>query len=502
MDAFLAGMAVLLDPYMLWIILAGTVLGVIVGALPGLSGSTTAALLLPITITMSPVASIAFLGAIYCAANFGGSITAILINTPGDPSASATAYDGYPMALRGEAGRALGISTIASAVGGIFSVLVLIVAAPLLARAAYNFGPPEYFALAVFGLSMLAAVGSAAGIRNLIAGAFGVLLATIGIDLTTGVERFTFGVPELSEGLNLVPVLTGLFAISEMLVQAGQLHVVPERLGLNAMKLPSRADFRKCAKAMGISSVLGTFIGILPALGATTAALIAYNETKRWSKYKDEFGKGSVEGIAGPEAANNAAVGGSMVPTLALGIPGSATTAIILAGLIVQGVRPGPHLFNEQPTLLYAVFASMLASNLMYVVLGLFAAKLFARITLIPDAILWPGVLVFAVIGAYGPNQSMVDVWVMLIFGVIGFLMRRFGFSPAPLVMGLVLGTMVEETLKQSLLIFDQNWLLFFTRPIVVALFFVTILSIAAPWIARALKSVMRKPADLNLLEE
>jgi putative tricarboxylic transport membrane protein len=277
---------------------------------------------------------------------------------------------------------------------------------------------------------------------------------------------------------------------------------VPERIGLNAMKLPSRADFRKCAKAMGISSVLGTFIGILPALGATTAALISYNETKRWSKYKDEFGKGSVEGIAGPEAANNAAVGGSMVPTLALGIPGSATTAIILAGLIVQGVRPGPHLFNEQPTLLYAVFASMLASNLMYVVLGLFAAKLFARITLIPDAILWPGVLVFAVIGAYGPNQSMVDVWVMLIFGVVGFLMRRYGFSPAPLVMGLVLGTMVEETLKQSLLIFDQNWLLFFTRPIVVALFAVTILSIAAPWIARALKSAMRKPADLNLLEE
>jgi putative tricarboxylic transport membrane protein len=502
MDAFVAGMAVLLDPYMLWIILTGTVLGVIVGALPGLSGSTTAALLLPITITMSPVASIAFLGSIYCAANFGGSITAILINTPGDPSASATAYDGYPMAARGEAGRALGISTIASAVGGIFSVLVLIVAAPLLARAAYNFGPPEYFALAVFGLSMLAAVGSAAGIRNLIAGAFGVLLATVGLDLTTGAERFTFGIPELTEGLNLVPVLTGLFAISEMLVQAGQLHVVPERLGLDAMKLPTREDYRKCAKAIGLSSVLGTLIGILPALGATTAALISYNETKRWSKYKEEFGKGSVEGIAGPEAANNAAVGGSMVPTLALGIPGSATTAIILAGLIVQGVRPGPHLFNEQPTLLYAVFASMLASNLMYVVLGLCAAKIFARITLIPDAILWPGVLVFAVIGAYGPNQSMVDVWVMLAFGVVGFLMRRFGFSPAPLVMGLVLGTMVEETLKQSLLIFDQNWLLFFTRPIVVALFGVTILSIAAPWIARTLKTFIRTPAALNPIEE
>src|SRR5919112_5709828 len=339
MEAFWAGMAILLDPYMLAVILSRTPLGVVVGALPGLSGSTTAALLLPLTIGMGPIASIAFLGAIYCAANFGGSITAILINTPGDPSASATAYDGYPMAARGEAGRALGISTIASAVGGIFSVLVLIVAAPLLARAAYNFGPPEYFALAVFGLSMLAAVGSAAGIRNLISGTFGVLLATIGIDLTTGVERFTFGVPQLTEGLNLVPVLTGLFAISEMLVQASELHIVRERLALTAVRLPSRDDFRKCAKSIGLSSVLGTFIGILPALGATTAALLSYNETKRWSRYKHEFGKGAIEGVAGPEAANNAAVGGSMVPTLALGLPGSATTAIILAGLIVQGGR-------------------------------------------------------------------------------------------------------------------------------------------------------------------
>jgi putative tricarboxylic transport membrane protein len=328
---------------------------------------------------MGPVASIAFLGSIYCAANFGGSITAILINTPGDPSASATAYDGYPMAARGEAGRALGISTVASAIGGIFSVLVLIVAAPLLARAAYSFGPPEYFALALFGLSMLGAVGSEAGIRNLIAGAFGVLLATIGLDLTTGVERFTFGVPELSEGLNLVPVLTGLFAVSEMLVVASQLHIVPERLALNAVRLPSLADFPQMRQGDGDVERARHRDRHPAGAGATTAALISYNETKRWSKYKDEFGKGSVEGIAGPEAANNAAVGGSMVPTLALGIPGSTTTAIILAGLIVQGVRPGPHLFNEQPTLLYAVFASMLASNLIYLVLGLFAAKIFAR---------------------------------------------------------------------------------------------------------------------------
>jgi putative tricarboxylic transport membrane protein len=392
------------------------------------------------------------------------------------------------MAQKGEAGRALGMSTVASAIGGIFSVVVMIVAAPLLARAAYNFGPPEYFALALFGLSMLGAVGSGTGIRNLIAGALGVLLATVGLDLTTGVERFTFRLPELSEGIGIVPALTGLFAISEMLMQASQLHIVPERLALNAVRLPSLADFRKCAKAIGMSSVLGTFIGILPALGATTAALISYSETKRWSKHKEEFGKGAIEGVAGPEAANNAAVGGSMVPTLALGIPGSTTTAIILAGLIVQGIRPGPHLFTEQPTLLYAVFSSMLLANLLYLVLGLGLAKVFARISLIPAPLLWPAVFVLSVIGAYAPNQAMAEVWVAIAFGFIGFFMKRYGFSPAPLVIGLVLGRMVEETLKQSLLIFDLSWGGFLGRPIALTLFALTALFLLGPFLLQRLR--------------
>jgi putative tricarboxylic transport membrane protein len=277
-----------------------------------------------------------------------------------------------------------------------------------------------------------------------------------------------------------------------MLVQAEQLGKVAERQALTAVKLPSLADFRKCGKAIGMSSVLGTAIGILPALGATTAALISYNETKRWSKYKDEFGKGSVEGIAGPEAANNAAVGGSMVPTLALGIPGSTTTAIILAGLIVQGVRPGPHLFNEQPTLLYAVFASMLAANLFYLAMGLSMARLFARISLIPPAFLWPAVFALSVVGAYGQNQSLGDVYIMFVAGVVGFLFRRAGFSPAPLIMGLVLGGMVEETLKQSLIIFGDGAgaILggFLSRPIALGLFAVTAAGLLWPVLARLLR--------------
>ncbi|QYU67233.1 tripartite tricarboxylate transporter permease [Leptolyngbya sp. 15MV] len=319
MEGFLGGLAVLLDPYVMLMVLLGTVLGIFVGALPGIS-------------------------AIYCAANFGGSITAIMVNAPGDPSASATALEGYKMAEKGQAGLALGMSAVSSAIGGIFSIVVLIVAAPMLARAAYSFGPPEYFALALFGLSMCAAIGGDSAVKNLIAAALGLLIATVGMDLTTGVERYAFGLYELSDGIGFVPVLIGLFAVGEMLDQAARRVGRAKIIHLDAARVPGWAEFRKCNRSIWIGSGLGTFIGALPALGATTAALIGYNETKRWSKHQDEFGKGSIEGVAGPEAANNAAVGGSMVPTLALGIPGSATPAIILAGLIVQGVRPGPHL--------------------------------------------------------------------------------------------------------------------------------------------------------------
>ena len=496
MEAFLGGLAILVDPYVMLMVVLGTVLGIFVGALPGISGSTTIALLLPMTIAMGPIPAICFLGAIYCAANFGGSITAIMVNAPGDPSASATALEGYKMAEKGQAGLALGMSAVSSAIGGIFSVVVLIFAAPLLARAAYSFGPPEYFALALFGLSMCAAIGGDSALKNLIAAALGLLIATVGMDLTTGIERFAFGVYELSDGIGFVPVLIGLFAVGEMLDQAARRLGKAEIIHLDAARVPGWAEFRKCNRSIWIGSGIGTFIGALPALGATTAALIGYNETRRWSKHKDEFGKGSIEGVAGPEAANNAAVGGSMVPTLALGIPGSATTAIILAALIVQGVRPGPHLFTEQPTLLYAVFASMLAANLFYLVMGLSMAKLFARISLIPPGILWPAVFVLSIIGAYGPNQSMGDVFIMMVAGVVGFLFRRTGFSPAPLIMGLVLGGMVEETLKQSLIIFGDDATGFLGRPIALVLFAVTLAGLLWPAASRLLRVARARSAS------
>jgi putative tricarboxylic transport membrane protein len=498
MDGISAGLSLLTDPYLLAVILLGTVAGVLVGALPGLSSTMATALLLPFTVTMQPIPAIALLSALYCAGTYGGSITAILINAPGAPPAVATALDGYPMAVRGEAGRALGLATVSSTIGGIFSVLVLIVAAPLLARIAYDFGPPEYFALAVFGLSMLASISGEKAVKNLIGGAFGVLLSTVGVDFTTSVERFTFGIPELTDGIHFIPVMIGLFGVSELLTQAATLDIVYERITAIAIKLPSRQDFRKVWPTIARSCGIGTFIGILPAEGGTVAAMIGYNEAKRWSRNKHEFGTGAVEGIAGPETANNAATGGAMVPTLALGIPGSATTAVILGALMVHGLRPGPHLFTEQPHLLYSIFFAMLAANVIFLVLGMVGAKLFARVTLIPRTFLWPSVFVLAVVGSYGLNQSLIDVWVMLIFGLLGFVLRRYGFSAAPIIMGLILGELVENTLKQSLLIFEHNWLLFFYRPIVDIFFTLTLLGLFG---SMTLRAILRRLNRGKLIE-
>ncbi|MGI9347251.1 MAG: tripartite tricarboxylate transporter permease, partial [Gammaproteobacteria bacterium] len=436
-----------------------------------LSSSMATALLLPFTIYMAPLEAIAVLSALYCAGTFGGSITAILINAPGAPPAAATAFDGYPMAKNGEAGRALGMAAVASASGGIFSLIALIVAAPALAHVAYSFGPPEYFSLAVFGLSMLASISGKSAVKNLAGGALGVLIATVGVDLTTGVERFTFNNPHLYEGIHFIPVLIGLFAMAEIYEQARAPNADFNRANVSAMKLPSLSDFRRVRATILRSCGIGTFVGVLPAEGSTMAAMIGYNEARRWSKHKDNFGKGEIEGVAGPEAANNAATGGAMVPTLALGIPGSATAAVILGGLQIHGLRPGPYLFEEQPELLYVIFAAMLLANIAFLFFGLAGAKLFSRISLIPRQFLWPAVFALCLVGAYGLNHSMADVWIMMIAGVAGFILRRHGFSPAPIVMGLVLGGLLENSLAQSMIIFDHNVTGFLERPIALLFF-------------------------------
>ena len=475
---------------LLLLIVLATLGGILVGALPGLNATNGVALLLPFTITMEPIAAIAVLTTIYCAATFAGAITAILINTPGTSASATTCLDGYPLAQRGEAGRALGMAAVSSTIGGIISVLCLMAAAPLLAGAAYKFAPPEYFALTVFGLSMLASIGEESSIKSIMSGAFGVLLATVGIDLLTTVERFTFGMNELTEGIGFVPVMIGVFGIAELLAQAGQLGIVRERITLRAIQLPNKADYQKTWKAILRSSGIGTFIGILPAEGATIASMIGYNEAKRWSKTPEEFGKGSIEGIAGSEAANNSATGGAMVPTLALGIPGSPTAAVILAGLMVHGLRPGPTMFTEQSTFVFAIFWSMLLVNVLFFFIGLYGARIFARATLIPLTILWPMVFLFSIVGAYALDQSMIDVWIALIFGVIGYLMRRYGFSVVSLAIGLILGGMLEKRLGQSMVMLDEQWWLIATRPLSLFFLVLTVLALAGPFLLRKIKSI------------
>ncbi|MFZ8952799.1 MAG: tripartite tricarboxylate transporter permease [Gammaproteobacteria bacterium] len=481
---------IFLNPDLIFLIFMGTLVGVLVGALPGLSSSMAIALLLPFTLYLEPIESIALMSALYCAGTFGGSITAILINAPGAPPAAATAFDGYPLAQRGEAGKALGVSAISSAIGGIISVFALLFFAPLLARVAYSFGPPEYFALALFGISMLASIGSESPVKNIIGGLIGLLLATVGIDLMTGVERFTFGNPELYDGIDFIPVLIGLFAISELINQSLKINQDRLALAVNAVKLPTLKNLKKIKNTILRSSLIGTFIGVLPAEGSTMAAMIGYNEAKRWSAEPEKFGTGEIEGIAGPEAANNAATGGAMVPTLALGIPGSATAAIILGGLQVQGLRPGPYLFEQQPDLLYGIFASMLIANILFIGIGLYGAKYLSRVSLIPIKILWPIVLCLCIVGSYGLEQSMIDVWIMLIAGIVGYLLKNLGITPAPIIMGLVLGALIETSLAQSLILFEGSWLGFFSRPIALLFIFLSLVSLFGKSLYITLKKI------------
>ena len=481
MDAFINGFISLGDPQLLLVLLASTLGGVVIGALPGLNATNGAALLLPFTLSMEAIPAIASLVAIYCSATFAGAITAILINTPGTPASATTCLDGYPLAQRGEAGRALGLAVVSSTIGGVLSVICLMIAAPLLARMAYQFTPPEYFALTLFGMSMLASIGEGSPLKNLISGTFGVFLALVGVDMLTSVERFTFGSHDLYDGIGFVPVMIGIFGISELIVQASSLDKRKERVSMKAVQLPTRDDYRQVWKTILRSSGIGVFIGILPAEGATVASMIGYNEAKRWSKTPEQFGKGAIEGIAGSEAANNAATGGAMVPTLALGIPGSATAAVILAGLMVHGIRPGPSVFTEQANFAYTIFWSMMLVNLLFLVVGLTGAKIFARITLIPTQVLWPCVFMVSIVGAYALDQSMFDVWIVLISGIIGFFMRRYGFSVVPLAIGLILGEMLEQRLGQSMVMLDEKWWLMFTRPLALLFFCLTIAALFGP---------------------
>jgi len=483
LDQLLMGLMTILEPTNFLAVFCGVLMGIIIGALPGLTSPMGVALLIPFTYTMEPVPAICMLVALYCGGTFGGSISAILVHAPGTPAAAATTFDGYPLAQKGQAGKALGMACISSAIGGLFSVIILILLAPTLAEIAIKFGPPEYFALAVFGLSMISSLGAKAVLKNLIGGTIGVFIACVGMDEISGFGRYDFGMTHLMDGISFIPVMIGLFAATEVFRQAdiGIRKVVVDRKisGL----LPTWQEIKSVKTTLIRSSLIGTFIGILPAEGGTVASFIGYNEAKRFSKEPEKFGTGVLEGVAGPECANNAATGGAMIPTMALGIPGSGTTAVILGALLVQGMRPGPLLFLQHTDVVYSVFVGMFFANLIFLFLGLGGAKLFSKVLLVPNYVLSPIILVLCMVGTYALHNNMADVWIMLACGIIGYKMKEYGFAAAPIVLGLVLGELIEISLRRSLIVFENNPLVFFTRPWSAAFLILTILGLCSPMI-------------------
>ena len=468
----------------------GVVTGITVGALPGLSATMSIAVLTPLTFLLAPQIGIALLLGVYVGGIYGGSITAILLRTPGTPSSIATTFDGYPLAQQGNAGKALYLALVASVIGGLISAAVLIVLAPQIARFALKFGPVEYFGLTIFGISIIASVSGENLLKGLIAGIIGILLSTVGMDQVTGVARFTFGTTALLSGFNLIPVLIGIFAVSEILylIKEKRETVLLEEGGkIDRLSLSWR-EFKEQFWNIIRSSFIGTFVGIVPGTGGGIAAFLAYDVAKRQSRHPERFGTGSLEGVASAEASNNATTGGALVPMLTLGIPGDPSTAVLISAFMIQGMQPGPLLLQTDSRTVFSLFAGLVIANILLFGFGLIGIRAFSKVVHIPIRILAPSVLVLCFVGSYSIANSLLDVAIMLGMGVVGYLMRKYGFPGAPLVIGLILGPVNEAALRRALSASRGNWLTFLENPIFLVFFALTIISFLLPVIRENLK--------------
>jgi TctA family transporter len=446
----------------------GVTVGTFIGVLPGIGPLAAIGMLLPLTFYAPPTEALIMLAGIYYGSQYGGSTASILLNLPGTAGAAVTCLDGYPMARQGRAGVALFLTTVASFVGGVIGVVVLAAFAPALARVALSFGSPEYFSLMVLGLIMAALVGEGSQLRSLAMVIFGLLLGIVGIDVSTGQPRFMFDWNELGGGINLVIIATGLFGVAEIMANAGRMRdpvMKPADISFRSM-IPTREDMRLSWGATLRGTAIGSAIGILPGAGAALSTFIAYAVEKRVAKDPSRFGKGAVEGVVAPEASNNAAAQTAFVPTLSLGIPGDAVVALMLGALIIHGVVPGPRLIIDNPEMFWGLTVSFLIGNVLLVILNLPLVGIWVRLLLIPYRMLFPAILVFICIGVYSLNYSSFDVAMVIVFGVIGYALRLMRFSPAPLLLGLVLGPMLEQNLRRSLLIARGDPTIFFQRPI------------------------------------
>ncbi len=469
-DTILEGIMLALSWQAVGMVALGVFAGITVGAIPGLTSVMATAILVPFSFFMPPVLGLPFLLGIHKGSLFGGAIPAILANTPGTAPGAATCLDGYPLALKGEAKSAIHMALYASTLGDTFSDICLILMAFPLAMIGLLFGPTEYFSLLVMGLSVIASVTGNSVVKGLLCALMGGLLGLVGMDAITGAERFTFGIANLEGGMGLVPLLIGLFAVSEVLIQAEKSAVEmsrrPEGAHLKGGRPLSLIELRRSARTILRSSFIGTTIGIIPATGASIAAFIGYGAAKRASKTPEEFGKGCYEGVAASEAANSSVAGADLIPTLTLGIPGGASAAILMGAFIAQGLRPGPMLFQEHASTIYAIFTLLLLGNPIMLVQGWFLTGLFARLVTIPKAILFPGVLLFCAVGSYVYHNDLGDVRLALIAGVFGYGLRKLDFPIAPLVIAFILTPMAERSMKQALLLSHGDLSVFFTRPI------------------------------------
>lgn len=488
MDAtIISALESVFSPYHLFFILFGVVSGIIIGALPGLTANMGVALLIPFTFNLDPASGLILLTAVYTAAIYGGSIPAILLHTPGTSASAATAIDGYELSKQGKAATAIRISTFSSAFGGLVSGIFLLLLTPSLSLISLKFGPPEYFLLAIFGLTAIASVSSGSLSKGLISGGIGLLLGTVGMEINSGFPRFTFGVPQLQSGISFVPAMIGLFSLSQVLMMGKQSDqsVTNRKIKFEGFRLfPKKQELKEVGKTNIRSSLIGVLVGILPGAGGDIASWVSYSEGKRFSKNPEKFGKGSIEAVASSEAANNAVTGASLIPLLTLGIPGSSTAAVLLGGLMIKGLVPGRELFTTYGQITYTVMFGFLLANIVMYFVGMLSSKYLQTISSIPNKVLAPMIVILCVIGSYALGNNLFDVWIMVIFGLIGYFMRNHGFHPAPLVLGLILGPIVEQGFRQTLQLSQGNLLGYvLIRPISVILILLILLAVFTPLI-------------------
>ncbi|NMD41777.1 MAG: C4-dicarboxylate ABC transporter permease [Firmicutes bacterium] len=480
------------DPLTISLLIGGTALGIAIGAMPGLTVPMGLALIISFTYVLEPVPGLAMLMGMYCGAVYGGSITAILINVPGTPAAMLTAVDGNRMALKGEAGKALGIVTISSFAGGIISAVALIVAAPLIGQFALRFGPQEYFAVGVMGLSIVAGLSRNNIGKGIMAALIGLLIPTIGLDPITSIPRFTFGNTNLLTGFEFIPMMIGIFGFRELLIQAGKQKEGHHLLKKVTRVIPTWKDLKDISGITLIGSTIGTLIGALPGAGGPIASFLSYDTASRLNK-KLEFGTGIKEGVAASECANNAVTGGALIPLLSLGIPGDAAVAIMFGTFLMHGLTPGPTLFVKHPDIVEGIYASLILGNIVMLLIGLGCAKYIARISNVPLKYLLPVIASLCIIGSYSPRNSIFDVGVMVAFGIAGYLLSNLGVPMIPLVLGIVLSPIIEQNLRAALIVNKGNLLDFFTRPISGTVLALTVLFLIWPVLAKGLASIARK---------